>query len=97
MTAAVALDPDACSLCALPRNKGLCSDERCRRAVLPQIAKPSLVRLMGESLTEQTKLQKPSLTPTEKAKVAAIGRRNARKLARSGRGHFALALAIASR
>jgi hypothetical protein len=96
VTAAVALDPDICPACAEPRNKGLCSREACRKAVLPQIARPSLVRLIGESLTEQTKRQKP-LPAKEKAAIARIGRRNARRMARQGRGHFALALAIANR
>jgi hypothetical protein len=95
VTAAVALNPDVCPLCALPRNKGLCSDERCRRAVLPQLAKPALVRLIGDSLTEQTKRQSKGLTPKERVKVAAIGRRNARRHARQKRGPFALLRAIA--
>lgn len=96
MTAAVTLHPDICPACAEPRNRGLCGSDHCRKAVLPQIAKPALVRLIGDVLTEQTKRQKP-LPAKEKAAIARIGRRNARKLARSGRGHFALALAIASR
>jgi hypothetical protein len=93
VTAALALDPDVCPACALPRNKGLCHSERCRKSVLPQIAKPALVRLMGEALTEQTKLQKP--TPKERVVIERIGRRNARKQARSQRGgYFGLAKAI---
>lgn len=95
MTAAVALD--ICPACAEPRNQGLCGKDICRKQVLPQIAKPSLVRLIGDALVEQTKRQKPALTRREKNAVARIGRRNARRLARKGRGHFALALAIASR
>ena len=95
MTAAVALDlTPICPDCQA--QDGLCGKEVCRRAVLPQIARPSLVRLIGESLTEQTKRQKP-LAPKEKAAIDRIGRRNARKLARSGRGYHALALAIANR
>lgn len=97
MTAAAVLLDDECGDCKAPRNLGLCSNERCRKAVLPQLAKPALVRLIGDALTEQTKAQTQKLTPTEKVKVAAIGRRNARKTARSKRGYFGLALAIAQR
>lgn len=97
MTAAAVLIEDECPKCRLPRNLGLCADERCRKAVLPQIAKPVLVKLIGESLTEQTKRQTQKLTPTEKVKVAAIGRRNARKVARQKRGYFGLAKAIMAR
>lgn len=97
MTAAVVLLDDECGDCKAPRNRGLCANERCRKAVLPQIAKPALVRLIGDALTEQTKLQKQQLTPTEKVKVAAIGRRNARKMAKGKRGYFGLAKAITGR
>jgi hypothetical protein len=93
---ATALAFDICPACTLPRNKGLCSREQCRKAVLPQIAKPALVRLIGDALVEQTKRQKP-LAPKEKAAIARIGRRNARKQARSNRGYFGLAKAIMGR
>jgi hypothetical protein len=85
-----------CPDCASPRNKGLCSRETCRKAVLPQIAKPALVRLIGEVNTEQTKRQKQApMTPKERAQIAKIGRRNARRVAKSQRrGIFGLALAI---
>lgn len=94
MTAAPVLDlPPVCADCAKLVNRGLCGKESCRRAVLPQIAKPALVRLIGETLTEQTKRQKP-LAPKEKAAIARIGRRNARKTARAKRGPYALLRAI---
>lgn len=94
MTAAVALDLDFCPACAEPRNLGLCSKDACRKQVLPQLSKPALVRLIGDSLTEQTKAQNQPLSPSEKAAVERIGRRNARKRARSGGGYFGLAKAI---
>lgn len=94
MTAAVALD--ICPDCAKPSNQGLCGKDHCRKAVLPQIAKPALVRLIGDVQVEQTKRQKP-LAPKEKVAIERIGRRNARRQARSGRGHFGLAKAIMGR
>jgi hypothetical protein len=94
VTAAVAFD--ICPACAEPRNKGLCGKDLCRKAVLPQIAKPALVRLIGEVNVEQTKRQKP-LAPKEKAAIARIGRRNARKTAKGNRGYFGLAKAIMGR
>lgn len=97
MTAAVAFD--ICPDCAEPRNRGLCSRDACRKAVLPQIAKPALVRLIGEVNVEQTKRQKQQpLSPKEKAQIAKIGRRNARRVARSQRqGYMGLAKAIMGR
>jgi hypothetical protein len=95
--AAVLIDPDVCPDCRKPHNLGLCGKEICRKQVLPQIAKPALVRLIGDAMVEQTKRQRQTLTQTEKAKVAAIGRRNARKMAKGRRGYFGLAKAILGR
>jgi hypothetical protein len=98
LDAAISSHEPACPRCA-ERPSGLCEREECRRAVLPQLAKNiGWLKLMGEVRTEQTKRQKQknALTPTEKAKVAAIGRRNARKQARSKRGPYALLRAIAN-
>ncbi len=48
---------------------------------------------MGDARIEQTKRQKPK--PKERAQIERIGRRNARKVARSNRrGYFGLARAI---
>jgi hypothetical protein len=76
------------------RSQGLCTREGCRNAVLPRLAQPTgLLRLMGEALVEQTKRQEPE--PQEKVQIARIGRRNARKVARSKRGgYFGLLKAI---
>jgi hypothetical protein len=87
---------DLCPDCAKVHNLGLCHREKCRKAVLPQIAKPALVRLIGEVNVEQAKRQKQApMTPKERAQIAKIGRRNARRVAKSQRrGIFGLALAI---
>jgi hypothetical protein len=99
VTAATVLDlAPICPDCAKPHNLGLCGKELCRKQVLPQIAKPALVRLIGEVNVEQVKRQKREiLTPKEKAQIAKIGRRNARRQAKAGRGYFGLAKAIMGR
>ena len=90
--AAIALIPEEeiCQACV--EDNGLCHAEHCRRSVLPQLAKPALVRLIGDTHTEQKKRQisKPEQTAIEKIK-----RRNARKVARSQRrGMYGLLKAI---
>lgn len=80
------------------KDRGLCGGERCRRAVLPQLAKPSFVRLMGEPLVEQKRLQRKrekdaAVSPQQ---LAWKARKSATKTARSKRrGYFGLAKAIA--
>lgn len=95
--AAILLDAAECPKC-LARPSGLCEREECRKAVLPQLAQNvGWLKLMGNAIVEQTKRQKQTLTPAEKAAVAKIGRRNARRVARSKRGgYFGLAKAIAN-
>lgn len=78
------------------RSQGLCTREGCRNAVLPRLAQPTgLLRLMGEAMVEQKERQEPE--PAEKVQIARIGRRNARKVARSQRrGMHGLLRAIAA-
>jgi len=63
--------------------------------VLPRLAQNTgWLKLMGEARTEQKERQKPE--PKETVQIERIARRNARKVARSGRrGYFGLAKAIA--
>lgn len=97
MTAAAIFIDVECPTCR-ERPGGLCSKEECRRAVLPQLAKNiGWLKLMGEALVEQMTRQNAPLPTTEKTAVERIGRRNARKLARKGRGYFGLAKAILGR
>lgn len=98
---AAALPPgtpvEVCSDCV--EQDGLCGKDRCRRGILPQLARPALVRLIGDVLVEQKKRQKVAVdrekTARERVQIERIGRRNARKAARGGRrGYFGLAMAI---
>lgn len=75
---------------------GLCDSDRCRRAVLPQLAKPALLSLIGVSHVEQTKRQTTKALPvSEEAKAHKARKDSARKIAKSKRrGYFGLAKAI---
>jgi hypothetical protein len=77
--------------------RGLCQREECRRQVLPQLAQNrGWLKLITEVRVEQTKRQEPE--PKERVAIARIGRRNARRIARTQRqGYFGLARAIMER
>lgn len=99
--------PDICPYCQA--HSGLCSNEFCRRAVLPQLARPPIVRLMGEVHVEQKSRQTDESLPvsTEQAEwrkrkehtrsvSRAKSRKHARSVARSRRrGLFGLSRKIA--
>ena len=92
---AIALNPEICTACV--DDLGLCSAERCRRAVLPQPATSPLLRLMGEVRVEQTNRQtKKALTVSPEAKAHKARVQSARSIARSKRkGMFGLLRALA--
>ena len=88
---------DICPKCR--DQSGLCTAERCRREVLPQLAKPALVRLIGDSLVEQKKRQvEHALPECDAHKAWKLRRQRAQEIARSKRrGAFGLAKAIMER
>ena len=86
MTATALALPDICLDCV--DDLGLCRKDGCRKSVLPQLAKPSLVKYQGETRTEQTKRQTKidrSLPVSPEAKAHKARVKSARSIARSKR------------
>lgn len=89
MGAAVLLDSPVCSECV--EQRGLCGRHQCRQAVLPQLAKPAWVRLIGQHLTEQKKRQNVSKHTDAEARSL---RKLANKAAKMGKAYAAIALSV---
>jgi hypothetical protein len=87
-------DVELCPACVL--HQGLC--ERHKSHVLPQLAKNiGWLKLMGEALIEQKRRQSArALAVSPEAQAHAARKQASTRARKAGRGHLAIACAVAS-